>query len=70
MRARRLGGVTDLKERNRVSRIADDQYRWNGFLSIVIGSCPQVHSNVQQMSKLRMSGKIQKRLGEFDRQVV
>ena len=40
MRARRLGGASDLRERNRASWTADDQYRWNGFVSVVIASCP------------------------------
>ena len=29
-----------MRERNRDSWTADDQYRWNGLLSVVIGSCP------------------------------
>ena len=40
MRARRMGGASGLKEQNRATWTADDQYRWNGFLFDVIGSCP------------------------------
>ena len=39
MRARRLGGALDLRKRNRASWTADDQYRWKGLLSVVIGLC-------------------------------
>ena len=45
MRARRLGGAPALREQNRAPWTADDQYRWNGFLSVVISSCP---SSVQR----------------------
>ena len=65
MRARRLGGSSDLRERNRASRTVDDSCRWNGFLTVVFGSCPE-QSNAQKMSQHQMSGKIKKRIGEFD----
>ena len=45
MLARRLGGAPALRERNRALWTADDQYHWNGFLSVVISSCP---SSVQR----------------------
>ena len=40
MRARRLGGAPALREQNRAYWTADDQYLWNGFLSVVISSSP------------------------------
>ena len=45
MRAMHLVGVPAIRERNRASWTADDQYRWNGFLSVAISSCP---SSVQR----------------------
>ena len=45
MRARRLGGAPALREQNRATWTVDDQYRWNGFLFVVISLCP---SSVQR----------------------
>ena len=45
MRARRLGEAPALREQNRALWTADDQYRLNGLLSVVISSCP---SSVQR----------------------
>ena len=59
MPARRLGRALDLKEQNRALWSVDHQYCCNGFLSVIIGSCPSAvqcsvtesTSNVGQDSK-------------------
>ena len=40
IRARHLGGASALRVRNGASLTDVGQYRWNGFLSVVVGSCP------------------------------
>ena len=56
MRARRLGGALYYMERNRAMWTADDQYRWNGFLSVVLVRVP-LQFNVRRLSQRQMSGK-------------
>ena len=69
MLAIRLGGALYYMERNRAMWTADDQYRWNGFLSVVNGSCP-IAVQCSATESTSDVGQIQKRIGEFRRQVV
>ena len=66
MLARRQGGESDLSEKNGASWTDDEQYRWNGFFSVVFGSCPSAGQCSASVSTSDVD-KIKKRLGEFDR---